>query len=173
MLSGETTYGKYPVEAVQAMTKIAKEVEAAKDSRNDIPVPFVKHEITAYLAETAVGASRELPIKAILTDSFTGKTARYLAAFRSPVPVYALSYEARVGRELALSYGVFPQLMEEGKSKSEIIKKTIEKLLGDETLQLGDLIAYIGGSFGIGGGTSFLEIVTVDNLMKKIDSYIG
>lgn len=171
MLSGETTYGKYPVEAVQAMTKIAKEVEAAKDSRNDIPVPFVKHEITAYLSETAVGASRELPIKAILTDSFTGKTARYLAAFRSPVPVYALCYDARVGRELALSYGVFPQLMEEGNVKAEIIKKTIEKLLGDETLQLSDLVAYIGGSFGIGGGTTFLEIVTVDNLLKKIDSY--
>ena len=43
MLSGETTYGKYPVEAVQAMTKIAKEVDAANDSRNYIPVPFVKH----------------------------------------------------------------------------------------------------------------------------------
>ena len=36
-----------------------------------------------------------------------------------------------------------------------------------------DLVAYIGGSFGIGGGTSFLEIVTVENLLKKIDSYIN
>lgn len=173
MLSGETANGKYPVEAVQFMTKIAKEVEAAKDSRNDIPVPFIKDDITAYLAETASKASKDLPIKAVLTDSFTGKTARYLAAFRGSVPVYALSYNARVGRELALSYGVFPRGMEEGKSKSEIIKKTIEKIMKKGDINGGDLVAYIGGSFGIGGGTSFIEIVTIDNLMKKIESYIG
>ncbi len=172
MLSGETTYGKYPVEAVQTMTKIANEVEAAKDSRNDIPVPFVKNEITAYLAETAVGASRELPIKAIITDSFTGKTARYLAAFRSPVPVYALSYEARVARELALSYGVFPEIVGEGKSKADILRHTIEHLIANDELGLNNLVAYIGGSFGIGGGTTFVEILTVENLMKKIDCYV-
>lgn len=172
MLSGETTYGKYPVDAVQTMTKIALEVEAAKDSRNDIPVPFVKNEITAYLAETAVGASRELPIKALVTDSFTGKTARYLAAFRSPVPVYALSYDPRVARELALSYGVFPEIVDEGQSKADTFRRTVEHLISTDNLSLSDLVAYIGGSFGIGGGTTFLEILTVENLMKKIDCYV-
>lgn len=172
MLSGETANGKYPMEAVQTMTKIAKEVEASKDSRNDIPVPFIKHDVTAYLAETAAKASKELPIKAVLTDSFTGKTARYLAAFRGAVPVYALSYTPRVGRELALSYGVFPKMMEEGKSKAEIIRKTIEKLLRKGDIQGEDLVAYLGGGFGIGGGTTFLEVVTVTNLLKKIESYI-
>ncbi len=167
MLSGETTYGKYPVECVETMTKIAKEVEAAKDSRNDIPVPFVHNEVTAYLAETAVGASRELPIKAILTDSFTGKTARYIAAFRSPVPVYAFAYEARVARELALSYGVFAEIL--GESKSATIRAKIESLIADGDLVATDLIAYIGGSFGIGSGTTSLEIITVENFLKKID----
>lgn len=167
MLSGETTYGKYPVECVETMTKIAKEVEAAKDSRNDIPVPFVHNEVTAYLAETAVGASRELPIKAILTDSFTGKTARYIAAFRSPVPVYAFAYEARVARELALSYGVFAEIL--GESKSATIRAKVESLMNDGDLTPSDLIAYIGGSFGIGSGTTSLEIITVENFLKKID----
>lgn len=167
MLSGETTYGKYPVECVETMTKIAKEVEAAKDSRNDIPVPFVHNEVTAYLAETAVGASRELPIKAILTDSFTGKTARYIAAFRSPVPVYAFAYEARVARELALSYGVFAEIL--GESKSATIRSKVESLINDGDLVPTDLIAYIGGSFGIGSGTTSLEIITVENFLKKID----
>lgn len=173
MLSGETTYGKYPVDAVQAMTKIAKEVEAAKDSRNDIPVPSTKGEITTYLAETAVGASRELPIKAILTDSFTGKTARYIAAFRSPVPCYAIAYSPRVARELSLSYGVFATVVEEGKSKADTMRQTIDRLLSEESLSLSDLVAYIGGSFGVSGGTTFLEIVTVENLLKKIDSYLN
>lgn len=173
MLSGETTYGKYPIEAVQTMTRIANEAETAKDSRNDIPVPFVKSEITAYLAETAVGASRELPIKAIFTDSFSGKTARYLAAFRSPVPVYSQSYEPNVARELALSYGVFAEIVNEGMSKSGILRNTIHRLLADEELTMSDLVAYIGGSVGIdSGGPTFLEILTVENFIKKIDSYM-
>ncbi len=172
MLSGETAYGDYAVEAVTTMSQIAAEVEAAKDSRNDIPVDVVKHDITAYLADTAVQASKELNIKAVLTDSLTGKTARYLAAFRGNMPVVALCYNKRVGRELALSYGVFPHLTEAGSSKSEIIHNSLMKLKEREVLGDDDLVAYLGGSFGIGGGTTYLEIITVEGLLNKIDRYV-
>jgi len=171
MLSGETAYGKYPVEAVQTMTKIAQEVEPAKDIRNDIHVPIIKSDLTAYLAEAAVKATRELDVKAIITDSFTGKTARFLASFRGKAPVYALCYNPRVGRELALSYGVSARLNEEGSTKSDILKKTIEKLKKKELLKDSDLVVYIGGSFGIGGGTTFMEIINVEGLLKKIEWY--
>ena len=172
MLSGETAYGAYPVEAVKTMSSIAKEVEDAKDSRNDIPVNLVKHDVTAYLADTTVKASKELPIKTVLTDSLTGKTARYLAAFRGSLPVVALCYNKRVGRELALSYGVISRLTEPGSSKSEIMHKTVTKLKKKEVLGDDDLVAYLGGSFGIGGGTTYLEIITVDGLLDKIDRYV-
>ncbi len=172
MLSGETAYGNYAVEAVTTMSEIAAEVEAAKDSRNDIPVDVVKHDITAYLADTAVKASKELNIKAVLTDSLTGKTARYLAAFRGNMPVVALCYNKRVGRELALSYGVFPYLTEAGSSKSEIMHNSLMKLKEKEILVDDDLVAYLGGSFGIGGGTTYLEIITVEGLLNKIDRYV-
>ncbi|TRX66366.1 pyruvate kinase [Carboxylicivirga sp. M1479] len=169
MLSGETAYGNYPVEAVKTMAKIAKEVEASKDSRYDIPVLQDTNDITAYLSDTAVRASKNLDIKAVLTDSLTGKTARYLAAFRGAVPVYALCYNQNVGRQLALSYGVSPRLMEDGSSKKEILKKTLKKLLKKEVLVEDDLVAYLGGSFGIGGGTTYLEVITVKALLKKVD----
>ncbi|MFT3739632.1 MAG: pyruvate kinase [Breznakibacter sp.] len=171
MLSGETAYGNYPVEAVQTMSKIAMEVEPAKDIRNDIHVPIVKSDLTAYLAEAAVKATRELDVKAIITDSFTGKTARFLAAFRGKVPVYALCYSPRVGRELALSYGVSARLTEEGSNKSEILRKTINKLKKKDILEDKDLVVYIGGSFGIGGGTTFMEIINVEGLIKKVEWY--
>ncbi|MCQ2236329.1 MAG: pyruvate kinase [Bacteroidales bacterium] len=173
MLSGETAYGNYPVEAVTVMNNIARESESYKDTRNDIPVPSSKNEITTYLAETAVGASRNLPIKAILTDSFTGKAARYIAAFRSAVPVYAFAYEERVARELSLSFGVFAEYIGDGHNKSQMLKQTIERLLSNSELSSADLVAYIGGSYGIGGGTTFVEILTVENLLKKIDSYMN
>jgi pyruvate kinase len=167
MLSGETAYGAYALESVQTMARIAEEVEDAKDSRNDIPVDVVKHDITAYLADTAVKASRELDIKTVLTDSLTGKTARFLAAFRGNNPVIALCYNKRVGRELALSYGVFPELTESGSSKSEIFRNTLSRLKKYHKIEDQHLVAYLGGSFGIGGGTTYLEIVTVEGLLKK------
>jgi len=168
MLSGETAYGNYPVEAVRTMSQIAKEVEASKDSRNDIPVMDIKKDVTEYLADTAVQASQSLDIKAVLTDSLTGKTARFLAAFRGTCPVFAMCYNPNVGRELGLSYGVFPRMMEEGGTKEEILVKTLKKLQKKDVLGENDLVAYLGGSFGIGGGTTYLEVITVGALLKKI-----
>jgi pyruvate kinase len=172
MLCGETANGANAVESVQTMSRIAEEVEAAKDSRNDIPVDVVKHDITAYLADTAVKASRELYIKTVLTDSLTGKTARYLSAFRGHNAVIALCYNKRVGRELALTYGVFSELTEPGSSKSEILMNTLNRLKEFHTIENEDLIAYLGGSFGIGGGTTYLEIITVEGLMKKSNRFV-
>ena len=168
MLSGETAYGAYPVEAVTTMSKIAHEVEKAKDNRNDIPPKIERNNIAAYLAETAVNAVKELDIKVILTDSLTGRTARYLAAFRGRCPIFALCYNDRVTRELALSYGVFTMTMEEGRDKREILEKSISKLKNKNIIGNNDQIIYLGGSFGIGEGTTYLEITTVNNLLMKI-----
>ncbi len=170
MLSGETTYGKYPVEAVQTMNKIALEAESAKDPRNDLAIPFV-NEICAYLAHTAVGASKQLPIKALITDVFSGKTARYLASFRSPVPIHAFCYVAETARELALSYGVTAHIVGENKSKAETLSKKLQDLVTEGEVQDDDLVAYIGGSKSIGDGTTFLEILKVSDLLKKVKYY--
>ncbi len=171
MLSGETAYGNYPVESVQTMADIAREVEKAKDNRNDIPVAVQRDDITAYLAETAVKAIEELDIKIILTDSLTGKTARYLAAFRGTRSIFALCYNERVSRELALSYGVFTTIMEEGNTKKDILKNTLKKLKRKQIIDKDDQIVYLGGSFGIGSGTTYLEITSVNNLLKKINRF--
>ncbi|MCW3806271.1 pyruvate kinase [Plebeiibacterium marinum] len=167
MLSGETAYGDYGVEAVQTMSSIAAEVEASKDIRNDIHVPNISKSKTAYLAETALKSANDLGVKAVLTDSISGRTARYLAAFRRNTPVYALSFSPRTARELNLSYGVSPRIMEQGGSKEEILIKTLEKLKKKEILEDADQVAYLGNSFAIGGGTTFLEIITVGELLNK------
>ena len=80
MLSGETAYGKYPVEAVQTMAKVAKQAEIDKLPDNDIKIPLTENtDVTAFLAKQAVKATNVMPIKAIITDSFSGTTARNLA----------------------------------------------------------------------------------------------
>ena len=167
MLSGETAYGKYPVEAVECMARIAREIEYSKDKRNDITIPPLKNETTAYLAEAAILASTELKTTSIITNTLTGRTARYLAAFRGENPVYAICYEKRVMRELSLSYGVFPSHLEPKKDKFKMVRAALRSLLSDKSIQSEDMVIYVGGSFGIGGGSTFMEISKVYKLISK------
>ena len=167
MLSGETAYGKYPVEAVACMSRIAIEIEDSKDKRNDITIPQVKNEITAYLAEAAILASTELKTSAIVTNTLSGRTPRYLAAFKGENPVYAICYEKRVMRELSLSYGVFPSHLEPKKDKFKMVRAALKSLVKDQQIDPEDTVIYVGGSFGIGGGSTFMEISKVYKLISK------
>lgn len=162
MLSGETAYGKYPLEAVRMMARIAEETEMSYDSRNDIIMPPVENEIQAYLAEAAIKASNELPAKAIIATTTTGRTSRYLSAYRGTVPVFAKCHSMRLVREMALSFGVFPSYLEIKKNKFKIEKASISSLAQNRSIGKDDLIIYVGGRFGQDAGASFIEISTVD-----------
>jgi pyruvate kinase len=164
MLSGETAYGNYPVEAVKVMSKIAAVVEASKVRRNDLPVPRLDNETSAFLAEAAVLASKELKVKAIVTDTLTGKIARYIAAFRGTLPVYAKCHNGRVKRELALSYGVFATEIQSKKNKHKLIETSLLDLVERNMITEEDTVIYVGGNFGVGGGTSFIEIASVERM---------
>jgi len=164
MLSGETAYGIYPVESVKVMSKIAMEVESSKDRRNDLPVPRLDNETSAFLAEAAVLASKELKVSAIVTDTLTGKIARYIAAFRGALPVYAKCHNGRVKRELSLSYGVFPSEIQSKKNKHKLIETSLLDLVERKLITEKDTVVYVGGNFGVGGGTSFIEIASVERM---------
>lgn len=164
MLSGETAYGNYPIESVKVMSKIAIEVEASKDKRNDLPVPRLDNETSAFLAEAAVLASKELKVSAIVTDTLTGKIARYIAAFRGNIPVYAKCHNGRVKRELALSYGVFPSEIQSKKNKHKLIETSLLDLVERKLITEKETVVYVGGNFGVGGGTSFIEIASVEQM---------
>lgn len=160
MLSGETAYGKYGVEAVKVMTKVAIEVEQNKDRRNDVEPP-INFDASSFLARTALNAENEMNITAIVTDTLSGHNARHISAFRSNMPVYAKCYRPRVMRELALSYGIFPSIIEPKKNRDKIITSALKSLVKDNSLTLDDRIIYVGSSFGIRGTASFLEIIDV------------
>ena len=167
MLSGETAYGKYPVEAIKTMVRIAKEVEPDRDKRYDVIIPPIKNEIPAYLAHSAIRAAKELDNCSIITSTTTGKTARYLAAYRSNIPVYAKCHSQRVVRELALSFGIIPSFLEMKKNRLRIQKAAIKSLINENTIKLEDLLVYVGGRFGEDWGASFIEISTADKLFTQ------
>lgn len=173
MLSGETAYGKYPLEAVQTMTKVAREAEKTKLAANDIRVPIEGNDldVTSYLAKQAVKTSTKLHVKAIITDSHTGRTARYLAAFRGTSTVFAICYNQRVMRMLALSYGVWAVYQPWDDSRRGYFYSALNELLKSGRITRNDMVAYLSGSFGEGGGTSFLEINNVGKVLDAGSKY--
>ena len=173
MLSGETAYGKYPVEAVQTMTKVAREAEKTKLAANDIRVPIEGNDldVTSFLAKQAVKSSSKLNVKAIITDSHTGRTARYLAAFRGPATVFAICYRERVMRMLSLSYGVWAVHQPWNDSRRGYFYDALYQLIKSGRITRDNMVAYLGGSCGEGGGTGFLEINNVGRVLDASSSY--
>ena len=180
MLSGETAYGKYPVESVKTMARTAYEAELTKLADNDIRVPYNPEddrEVTEFLAKQAVKSSNRLNVKAIVTDSHTGRTARVLAAFRGKSPIYAIATSKKLARELALSYGIWAEF-QQGKgdgntkeSRRAYFTEAIKRLIDNKLIEPNDRVAYLGGSFGEVGGTTYLEIVDAWRILEAKEKY--
>lgn len=175
MLSGESAYGKYPVEAVRTMAQVAAAAEESMLAEKAVPVPFKdsEYDTTSFLAKCTVKAATQLGVKAIITDSFTGRTARTLAAFRSKAPVHAICSKEEVARQLSVSYGVTTTFQEEtgfttGKHQ-EYFLKSLKYLLDKNVISKEDEVAYLSGSFGQGKGTTFLEINNVGRVVDSSD----
>ena len=166
MLSGETASGSYPVESVKTMTEIAREVEAMLDTNLGITLKRVRKEVTATLARSAVNASQNLPLTAIVVDTMTGRTGRYLSAYRPKIPIFAMCYNETVMRQLALTHGVMAFYMQWTESRDSFLSQAISKLIADGKIKSEDLVSIVGGSFGPTNGASFIEISQAKNLSK-------
>ena len=163
MLSGETAYGDYPLEAVKVMSRVAEANESILPPDANRNLVRINNEITAALARVAVRMTTMLPIKAIVVDTNSGRTARYLSAFRGGLPVYARCYDEHVMRELALSFGVRPYFSVKPHSRDEFMRD-IPQVLLQNGYQPEDQILVIGGSFGHVRGASFLEVCKISDI---------
>lgn len=157
MLSGETALGKYPVEAVRTMCRIAEESEKFIDVSLDVNLEMVTKPIAAVLARSLVGATQEIPVKAIIFDTWTGRTGRYLAEFRPKVPIYAMCYNGFTMRELALTYDIYGYPFEITGTKEGFVQNSIRILMEDGKISKGDLVGFIGGSFNDVLGATYME----------------
>ena len=164
MLSGETAYGDYPVESVQTMANIAVEIESATPSIKKTPMLIVNNEISAFLAISAVNATIELNTKAIIADTNKGRTVRALAAYRGNNVIFAQCYHKRVMRELALSYGVYPNFSVLSMNTDAYLCDALKSLKSKYKLKNSDRVVVLAGNFGPTHGPSFIEISTFENL---------
>jgi pyruvate kinase len=167
MLSGETAYGKYPVESVKTMSKIAMEIETSKRQISETPLLIINNEISAFLARSAVKASLELNAKAIIADTNKGRTIRALAAYRGSKLIFAQCYHKSVMRELALSYGVYANYSEIYSTTEAFLCDALNSLKKNYKVNKKDRIVLLAGNFGLSHGPSFIEISTAHNLMQQ------
>lgn len=168
MLSGETAYGKYPVESVKMMTSICQEIEKHTPDMIDMPTKVLSTRKAAFMVKAAVQATTELPITSIIADTYSGNTVRGLSAFRSKVPVYALSYKAHTMRILALSYGVESVMIQESDNHAVFVEQSLEFLEKKDSFYEREMIAIVAGNYGKDAGASFLEVGRVDQLRRFI-----
>jgi len=171
MLSDETAMGDFPVESVETMARIAREIERDETHFKpmiDMDMVSVNHEVTAQLARSAVRASTNLPIRYVVLDTKTGRTGRYLAAFRGRKTVVAVCYRLHAQRILALSYGVVPILRNrEDGDRYHFLVDAMEVIGQNDRLGDEDLLAIVGGSFGPDGGASYVEIADVRHIRER------
>lgn len=158
MLSGESAFGKYPAEAVGTMTKIALEMEKSMDVNLDLDLRKAMKPVAVVLARSLVSASLELPVKALVFDTYTGRVGRYLSTFKPKVPLYAMCYNSYTMRELSLVYGVKAYPFEKVADKEEFASRSIEILSKEHQIVEGDLIGFIGGVFGAQVGATYMEL---------------
>ena len=162
MLSGETASGKYPVEAVKTMCRIAHETEESLPVPPDIDLVNVTRPIAGVLARSMVAATGKLPVKAIIMDTCSGRTGRYLAEFRPKVPIYAMCYNRFTMRELALVYNVTSYPFDHVGSKEGFVSNALSILKDEGKVMEGDLVGFIGGSFSDEMGATYIEFRYVE-----------
>lgn len=159
MLSGESATGKYPVQAITMMTKIASATEASHYD-NFACGPFeITHRASA-IAVAACGMSDQA--KAAIVYSENGDAARLLSRHRPSLPIIALTPHVKVLRQLALSWGVIAVLVSPKATAKTLLTGAI-KILKDEKIAMdGDSIVVLGGEpFGKNQQLSSLRMIHI------------
>ena len=164
MLSGETAAGKYPVEALKMMVKIAVHMERNIDynaifrSRARSEDPDITNAISHATCMTAI----DLKANAILAVSKTGNTARMISKYRPECLIAGCSSSERVCRQLNLSWGILPLQIREEYSSEILCLRAIEAAQAHGIVEEGDKIVFTGGiPLGIPGRTNLIRVCIV------------
>lgn len=155
MLSGETAVGEYPVEAVSVMARIATSVDPHVESlvANDVS------DATDAIAAATHRIAEELGATAIIALTQSGHTARMLARLRPHVQLLAVTPDAAVWRQLALSWGTVPLLATIETDTDAAMREAVAFAKFDGHVKDGDKVVFTAGMpFGVGGTTNLIRI---------------
>ena len=159
MLSGETSIGKWPVEVVKTMAKICEDTEANINyNKNFKNINFQITNIADALSHSSVNAAIDLNSKAIVVCTRSGKTALMVSRFRPVMPIVAFVTNQKAYHQLAMSWDVFPYLMEEYYSTEELSIRAIDKAKQMPFINKDDIIIVVAGIARQTDGTNLMRI---------------
>lgn len=162
MLSAETATGRYPVEAVEVMVRVAARAEEAvlgDETRRRRREERVGVGFPEAISDAAATAAHVLGARAIVAFTQSGFSARLISQERPAVPIIALTPFVEVQRRLALCWGVSSRLIRKVETTDEMIEEVEATLLGDGSVRTNDVIVIISGSpMWVTGTTNLLKL---------------
>lgn len=168
MLSGETAAGQYPVEALQTMVRIAVSTEEDIDyiKRFNQLSAMGGVDVTNAISHATCTTAHDLGASAIVTVTKSGKTARMISRFRPKYPIIGCTTQEVVWRQLNLSWGVRPLLVEEKDNADDLFDHAVDTAQKAGFLQSGDLVVITAGvPLGISGTTNMMKVHVVGHIL--------
>lgn len=163
MLSGETAAGAYPVLAVKAMAKIAEAAENSIDyKKNFYRSGFDIHNDMDAISHATCTMAMDVNAKAIVACTMSGRIAKMVARFRSPVDIIGLTTNEKTWRSLALSWAVTPKMCEVLPSTEVLFYMARKTAIDTMNLEDGDKVVITGaGVAGRSGGANLIKVETI------------
>ena len=156
MLSGETSVGKFPLEAVRTMARIITRVEKDSTGAPLAHVPRTKRGVISYAARDI---GERLDAKALIAFTSSGDTVRRLARLHSRIPLLAFVTKPQLRSRLALSWGTETFIVPEADSTDDMIRQADQVLLQMDRYQRGDLVIIVAGAPpGTVGSTNLIHV---------------
>jgi len=170
MLSGETAAGKYPVESVQTMSRIAERAESALHYREIFTKQAKAQQtsVTEAISQAVANSALDLDARAIVTSTESGYTARMVSKYKPKSPIIAVTPVEQVLRRLQLVWGVLPVKGVSASTTDEMFEIAVEGALESGIVRLGDTIVITAGvPVGRSGTTNLIKIHNVGELIAQ------
>lgn len=170
MLSGETAAGLYPVESLKTMVRIAVRTEKDIDYRKRFKMreTVERPDVTNAISHATCTTATDLGAAAIITVTKSGETVRMISKYRPECPIIGCTTEDYVCRQLNLSWGVSPLLIEEENNTDELFEHSVDAALAADLVKQGDLVVITAGvPLGISGTTNLIKVHVAGHILLK------
>ncbi|MHB1453982.1 MAG: pyruvate kinase [Saccharofermentanales bacterium] len=168
MLSGETAAGKYPLQAVKTMAKIAKRTEEDIDYIKRFKMRDVElnNDVTNAISHATCTTAHDLGAAAIVTVTKSGKTARMISKYRPNCLIIGCSPSPNVCRQLNMSWGIIPLLVDEKKTADELFDHAVDKAEKSGIITAGEIVVITAGvPLGISGTTNMMKVQVAGHIL--------
>ncbi|MDD6307442.1 MAG: pyruvate kinase [Clostridiales bacterium] len=170
MLSGETAAGMYPIEALKTMVRIAVRTEQDINyvQRFKQRKTMCNPDVTNAISHATCTMAGDLNAAAIITVSKSGRTARMVSKYRPDCPIIGTCLTDKVYRQLALSWGVIPLLIEEKTQAEELFDYAVDAAESAGLIERGDVVVLTAGvPLGVSGTTNLIKVQVAGHILVK------